>query len=175
MSVALFSDSVRTRIRECLDIAEKYFNRTFSMPDIDMTLRGTCAGQYMRRGDRHFIRVNRVLALENLANYMRETIPHEVAHYVTRSVYGHTYRGKRVTAHGPEWKSVMVRVYGLPPTRCHQYDTSNARTRTVGKSYKYACNCKEWNLTIIRHRRVLKGQKYTCTQCHGVLQYQGKV
>lgn len=60
------------------------------------------------------------------AEFVAETVPHEVAHV---GVY---YRpGRRAhRPHGPEWCALMV-LLGADPVRCHRYDFGNAVTRRL--------------------------------------------
>ncbi len=54
------------------------------------------------------------LMWEHTEQFIRDTIPHEVAHIVTDM----QYPGAR--SHGPEWRSVMKTLSGIEATRCHQ-------------------------------------------------------
>jgi SprT protein len=68
------------------------------------------------------ITFNPTLLRENPANFMAQTPGHEVVHFANWLVH------PMATAHGPEWKAMMMRV-GLPPRRCHSYDTDNVPTQ----------------------------------------------
>ena len=170
MAVVLLETEIRAKVAECIEIAENFFGVSLEPIRIEFDLKGTCGGQYCApREDRpERIRVNKTLAIENFSVYLSQTIPHEVAHYICRKVYGYTYRGKRVTSHGTYWKNIMTRVFGLKPERCHTYDTTNARVRHA-RSFAYRCDCKTWQLTAIRHNRVQKGASYSCPKCRCVL------
>ncbi len=56
------------------------------------------------------------LFAEHWQTYMREIIPHELAHQVDWDHYGKA-------GHGPTWKGIMQNL-GLPPTRCHRMKNS---------------------------------------------------
>ena len=159
---------------ETIDFYTEMGNEVFAiqmpMPKLDFSLRGTCGGKYSPR--LHTVKVNLVLFKENFEDYIENTLPHELAHAITRHKFDTEY--SRVKPHGPEWKRVM-RALGKAPTRCHSYDTSNARVRRVRKGYEYSCACKTYSLTIIRHRRAQKamGSGYRCRKCGQSLRYVG--
>jgi SprT protein len=158
-------------IRFYVELGNEVLNLNMSYPTPDYSLRGKCGGQYDPRI--HSIRINMVLLSENLEDYLDQTIPHEVAHALTRSKYERY--GRRIQPHGNEWKSVM-RALGKRPDRCHSYDVSNSTVRTVKRQYKYACRCKTFELTIIRHRRAQKAvaqdkSAYKCRACNSPLKY----
>ncbi len=104
------------------------------------------------------IRYNRHLLEENLETFLRRTVPHEVAHLVTYLTFG-----PRCRPHGGEWRQVME-FFGADASRCHSYDTSRTRGRTL-KEYPYTCGCRDHFLTSIRHNRVRRGQRYYCQRC----------
>jgi len=164
-----------TEARKTVDrytaLGNEKLNMNMKTPRLDFSLRGTTAGIY--RSKTHTIRVNMVLLSENFEHYLDQTIPHELAHGLTHFRYGLT---RRIRPHGNEWKSVM-RAIGKNPSRCHTYDVSNAQVRKVSKGFKYACGCKTYDFTIIRHRRAMKaltmGGKYACRRCNGTIVYQG--
>ena len=62
----------------------------------------------------HMVEFSAELMWEHMDHFIRDTIPHEVAHIVTHCVYpdvkGH---------HNAEWYGIMARVYGIKATRCH--------------------------------------------------------
>ena len=51
----------------------------------------------------------------------------------------------------------------------------NAKTKTHLQTFKYVCGCpnREHELTIIRHRKVLKGESYHCRDCKETLLAKG--
>ena len=63
----------------------------------------------------------------------------ETAHYIQRKLYPFS------KAHGTEWKYVM-RILGVPATRCHDYDTENVKVRHVQK-FSVVCNCSTHEVT----------------------------
>lgn len=164
------------KVEEAFVVAEKYYGRTFERPvkfvwETDRTRAGYC----------HFARkefgFNPILAAENAEDFIKQVVPHEVAHWIDKAVYGYQYtqgrNGKRRRiSHGRTWKGIMVNVYGLDPDRCHSYDVASVKTRTriVVKAFKYSCRCGTiFNLTAVRHNKIVKGTTYHCTKCRGNL------
>lgn len=102
-------------------------------------------------------------------DYIESTVVHEFAHLVQRQHYPLS------KPHGKEWKSVMLNL-GVEPSRCHSYDLvaalKSVGTKTTGrkvKTYSYKCACDTYELTVIRHNRILKGTEYHCKKCKTAL------
>lgn len=146
------------RVHELLAQArELYPNANIPTVAVRFTVRGTCAGKanYMHR----YVNFNPVLLEENGQAFIDRTVVHEVAHIVTDAVHWRPTR-----AHGKEWRSVMRKLGVSEPTRCHSYDVSNARVRTV-RRFTYKCGCASHELTTVRHNKILRGYGYTCQNC----------
>jgi hypothetical protein len=105
---------VEDKVLETYLLAEKVFGRCFDLPSIQWNLSGACAGRAIWPDNR--IRLNPVLLCENVEDFVRETVPHEIAHLLNRAMNGNS-----VTPHGKEWKAIM-RAMGLKPQRCHNYN-----------------------------------------------------
>lgn len=173
------------KIEESFLIAEKYYGRTFSRHtkivwEEDNTRAGYCNHG---RGEFGF---NPILAEEN-ADFIKDTVPHEVAHWIDVELYGHQYTEsrkrvndgygwrivttKRRVMHGRTWKRIMTNVYRLDPERCHNYsvDSLDRRTRVVIKAFTYTCPCNtKHKLTAVRHNKIVSGKKkFICNKCKG--------
>lgn len=97
---------------------------------------------------------------------INQTVPHEVAHYVSDMVYGRMGKG-----HGSFWKSVM-RNLGRKPDRCHTYDLEGVKVKTVRKPFHYNCGCSEGHdVTPRLHLKMQMGRTYTCRKCRKKLAY----
>lgn len=156
-----------------IDIANQHFGLNIPHVPVDFNLRGTTAGKAW--GGRK-IQYQPVLLEENGDKFLNRTVPHEVAHIVVYHLYPQARmrmsNGRRmIKPHGKEWKRVMA-IFGIDSSRCHSYDVSNVSTQKtkLARAFKYKCNCKVWDFTVIRHRRCLKGMKYSCPKCRGVLE-----
>jgi SprT protein len=131
---------IKTKIRQCIKIAEQHYNRKFTMPVLDYSLTGTTAAQAFSHINT--IKINPTLLVENQDDYVAQTIPHETAHIITDLIYprGHldkTKRTKRAPHHGTAWKYVME-LFGVPPILYHNYATTSFVTR---RPVKYAHKC----------------------------------
>jgi SprT protein len=159
---------ILNKVEECFQIAEKFYNRTFERPqNIIFKTSGTTGGTSNFRKKELMFQLD--FAIHNPEDYIRTTVPHEVAHYVQRAVYGYFRNGKKVMPHGQEWKYVMRYVYNLNPDRCHNYDTSVTRTKKQ-TTHLYGCGCgKEFNLTTTMHNKILKGSRRICKSCRGTI------
>jgi SprT protein len=148
------------KVKQSVSIIEKNFNVKMITPKVSFQLRGTCAGKACHSNNT--IKVNPILLKENYEEMINQTIPHEVAHLATRVIYR-----RRVKPHGHEWREVMYSL-GLEPTRCHQYDVSNARVcRRKRKKYKVTCSCQTHLVTSTIINRMREGATYSCRSCGG--------
>lgn len=173
--------ALRLKARECIAAyvqkANERLGAQLPMPTCSFDLRGKTAGKALsgRRGRGTgpglsaqpvlHVQLNSVLFQENVQSFLQDTIPHEVAHLVTRQLYG---RG--VASHGPEWQRVM-RTLGVEPRRTHQYDVSNAAV--ASRLYRFSCACRTFELTPRKARAALQGLR-ACRQCKSVLAYSGE-
>ncbi len=150
--------------RELLLMAARHYR--ISAPDvvIRFDLCGKAAGQAcMPAAGRPVIRYNTLLLEENGERFIARTVPHEAAHVLAFRLHG-----PRIRPHGPEWREVMD-LLGADSRRCHDYDTSRCKARTLSR-HNYHCNCREHELSSIRHNRIMAGQTYYCRACKQALQ-----
>ena len=149
------TDQTRRLLRQ----AEQLLRVAIPSCEIRFDLRGRCAGQ-ARFGPHApwLIRYNPILLAGNPQAFIAETVPHEVAHLATFARYG---RGIR--PHGPEWQGIM-RLLGAEPRRCHDYDVSATPGRRM-RRFDYHCDCRDHQLSSVRHNRAQAGQTYICRSC----------
>jgi SprT protein len=109
----------------------------------------------------------------NREHFIKDTIPHEVAHLIADKINLDNH-SMMEGAHGKTWKMVMRKVYGLEPTRCHSLDTTG-----IGKKvskYRYICKCMKHTLGQPSHNKVQKGQKaFRCAKCYDTLTFLSKI
>lgn len=148
----------QTEAERIIACCNQYYQLTLKLPEIRFDLKGLCAGQALPT--KQVVRLNVDLAREYGADFIHDTLPHEVAHLVAWSVWG-----RRIKPHGPEWQSVM-QFLGVSAERCHRYACQPTRKL---KRYRYTCVCREHEVTSIRHNRMRRGTRYTCRYCHTTL------
>jgi SprT protein len=159
---------VKQTIRKFQDKARQHYQLDFPDAEIDFSLRGRCAGQaQLTASGKTRLRINLQLLNENLDDFLRQTIPHEIAHLV---VLWQTRKArKKPKPHGPEWQRVMRDCFELKPIRCHSYQTKPARV--VPRPYLYRCNCQQHMMTSIMHKRLTKKFQALCKQCRKPLKF----
>lgn len=144
--------------------AEDYYHKSFSEIPVLFDLSGKAAGMYRVKAGQRVIRYNPYIFAKYFDDNYSETIPHEVAHYVTDILYGL----RTIRPHGNEWKSVM-QVFGVAANRTANYDLGGLPVRTFQK-FVYHCGCQNYELTSRRHNKVLRGTgHYLCRECGGKL------
>ncbi|WP_275097116.1 SprT-like domain-containing protein [Sedimenticola hydrogenitrophicus] len=150
---------VEALTQQLLTSAGAYFRQDPGQVVVKFDLTGKAAGMalFPHRAT-PVIRYNALLLVENRADFLKRTVPHEVAHIVARRLFGH-----RIKPHGAEWRRVM-RLFGAEASRCHNYDVSRAIRRRLQR-FAYRCDCRSHELSSIRHNRVLQGQTYLCVNC----------
>ena len=143
-----------------LKTASDYYGEVFSEIPVLFDLSGKAAGMYRVKAGQQVIRYNPYVFAKYYDDNFSETIPHEVAHYVTDVLYGL----RRIRPHGNEWKSVM-QVFGVAANRTANYDLAGLPVRHFQK-YIYQCGCQNYELTSRRHNKVLRGTgHYLCREC----------
>ena len=86
-SIAPISDKQKAEVRDLtlnyIANASQIYRKTFSSIPILFDLSGKCAGMYRRHGSQRLIRFNPWLFSKYYKHSIEQTIPHEVAHYIT--------------------------------------------------------------------------------------------
>lgn len=149
---------------DCLARAGTIFQRAFPQIPVRFDLRGRAAGMYrVQRGVR-LIRYNPHIFAKYFDDGLAQTVPHEVAHYVTDLLYGL----RRVRPHGPEWRAI-AQALGASPRATSTYDLTGIPVRRQS-TYAYRCACMQHRLSAQRHNRVRRGQgQYLCRRCEAPL------
>ncbi len=152
-------------VEQCYRLAEQRLDRTFLRPAVRLDLRGQRAGvAYLNR---NLLRFNSQMYRDHREDFLRQTVPHEVAHLLA-----HALHGGGIRPHGPEWQRLMTGLFELPARRCHDYPVSAIRRRT---SYFYQCACPvPVPFTAQRHAWAGKGRRYQCLRCGTLLHFTGK-
>jgi len=146
--------------------AEHVFGRDFARVPVRFDLSGTTAGMFKLHGKHGLIRYNPWIFAKYFAENLRDTVPHEVAHYIVYTVYG----DRRVKPHGHQWRELMHR-FGADSGVTFDLDLEGVPQRRQ-RTHPYRCNCRLHELSTTRHNRVQRGRgSYQCVICAGDLVY----
>lgn len=159
----LQQQQVREQTRLYLGRGNRLLDCSAPLPAIDFNLRGRAAGQFRVQGGRVCIRYNPWVFALDLAGHLRETVPHEVAHYLVWRHFG------RTAPHGREWRALM-RAFGAAPRATGDYALDGVPVRRQ-RRHAYRCGCRRHELSTTRHNRVQAGTVYHCRSCGQRLQY----
>jgi len=152
------------RLRQASD----HFGRVFPEIPVLFDLQGKAAGMYRVRAGQRVIRYNPFIFARYFDDNLSQTIPHEVAHYVSDLLHGF----RNIRPHGAEWKQVMALFEADPRATC-SYDLHGLPQRRY-RQHAYHCGCRQHQLTTIRHNRVRQTRmRYFCRQCGDPLRYVG--
>ncbi|MCU7554375.1 SprT family zinc-dependent metalloprotease [Alteromonas sp. ASW11-19] len=146
--------AVMQRVAHLYNEAQQHFQRRFPLPEITYRRSGRNAGTAFLNQNR--INLNGPLFTANQSAFLAEVVPHEVSHLLVWQLYG------RVKPHGEQWQYVMETVFDTPATTTHQFDLAPLNIST----YPYRCQCDVVQLSVRRHNKVLRGQRYVCRRCN---------
>lgn len=145
------------------------FNKRLLIPTLLFNQRGKIAGSALLQ--KNIIKLHPGLLIDNLDYYLNEVVAHELSHILVYQLYGRTsgiFNKRRIKPHGQEWQMLMTDIFNLSPAVTHQLDVS----KVAMQSFRYECKCKQVELSLIRHNKVVKGkQHYYCRHCQQVLQH----
>jgi SprT protein len=175
--------AVTEEVDRYVEMASDLYRRSFPRVNVLFNLKGKAAGIYryyyqsqsnkkksaislfsqwnsISKIKKQEIRFNPWLFSKYPEDSWQNTIPHEVAHYISDCLYG---LGK-IKPHGREWQKIM-KDFGAEPQVRGNYDLEGIPTRKVS-SYRYSCACREVDLSAYRHNKVQRGQQiYQCRDC----------
>lgn len=145
---------VQRQLKRDLALAEKHFQRSFPEPQVNYNVRGKKAGvAYFQTNE---IRFNPILLQENGLDFVKQVVPHELAHLLVYQLFGQVKQ-----PHGKEWKMIMEDVLGVPAKTYHSFNTAS-----VEKQFLYQCGCQIHPLSVRRHNAILRQQRtYLCRHC----------
>ena len=135
---------VKHEVSRYIRLASQQYHRRFADIDVVFNLRGKTAGIYRVYRDKGLfgkvkrqIRFNPWLFSKYAEDSWRNTVPHEVAHYIADCRYGLA----NIKPHGVEWQQIMRDFDAVPKVRAN-YDLTGIPTRNI-RRYDYACGCRE--------------------------------
>ena len=146
--------------------AEAIFDRRYKRVPVLFDLKGRSAGMFKIHGESRVIRYNPWIFAKYYEENLRDTVPHEVAHFIVHETYPR--RGTR--PHGPEWQDLMLR-FGADPAVTFDLDLEGVPQRKQS-THRYHCGCQLHDVSATRHNRIKRGRvNYHCVICDGRLVY----
>ncbi|ETI57899.1 SprT family zinc-dependent metalloprotease [Marinomonas profundimaris] len=144
---------------ECFNQANTFFGNTFLPATCNLKQRGRAAGTaHLHKNE---LRFNVFMYQQNPKEFLETVVPHEVAHIIVYQIYGDNVR-----PHGKEWQAVMLKVYGIEPSRTHSFDVPPLK-----ETFEYHCSCQKHQFSKQRHTRAQRGTEYVCKGCRSTLQF----
>jgi SprT protein len=148
--------------------ASEVFGRRFRQVPVLFDLAGRTAGMFKLVGRRGWIRYNPWIFAKYYEENLKDTVPHEVAHYIVHELYG--TRG--IKPHGRQWRAVMEH-FGADQGVTFDLDLEGIPQRQQ-RTHPYRCGCRVHDVSSTRHNRVLQGVgRYRCRICGSDLSYAG--
>jgi SprT protein len=174
-------EQVIEEVNRYIQLASGLYRRAFPKIDVLFNLSGKSAGIYrcyyekttgnyhtfwmqnltaLRARKKQEIRFNPWLFAKYPDDSWHNTIPHEVAHYISDCCFGLN----NIKPHGREWQQIMEDFEAEPLVRAN-YDLDGIPLRRITR-YKYTCGCRDVELTAHRHNKIQRGkQVYQCRDC----------
>jgi SprT protein len=163
---------VTDEVQRYLLMAESLYKQSFAPIEVLFDIKGRVAGMYRVASARNrwgglslspphrIIRFNPWLFAKYPEDSWKNTLPHEVAHYLADCLYGL----RSIRPHGKEWQRIMLDLGAKPIVRAN-YDLTGVPTRNM-RSYAYYCQCRKVSLSRHRHNKIIRGlQRYRCRDC----------
>ncbi len=157
---------VEQRTEEYILQAERLFTRRFDRVPVLFDLKGRAAGMFKTIGKRRLIRYNPWIFAKYFEENLRDTVPHEVAHFIVHEVYPR----RSTKPHGHAWKDLMAQ-FGADAGVTFDLDLDGVPQRNQ-RTHRYQCGCQIHQVSTTRHNRVLtRRMRYHCCSCQGLLVY----
>jgi len=161
-------DLVVAETRRCIQRAGHILESGFPMVPVVFALKGRAAGMYRVYKGQPVIRYNPYIFSKYFDDSLTNTVPHEVAHYITDERYGLA----NVRPHGKEWRAIM-RALGAEPSVTCRYDLTGIPLRRQ-RRFIYRCACSTHEISAVRHNRSSSGKAhYLCRQCRKPVMFSG--
>ncbi|ORU92606.1 MAG: metallopeptidase [Cycloclasticus sp. symbiont of Poecilosclerida sp. N] len=145
-------------------LANKIGQTSYPMIPIQFDLKGHTVGMYKKLRQQKVIRYNSLIFSKYFKENLRDTVPHEVAHYIVDMQFGR----KKIRPHGVEWKELMA-LFGANASRTACYNLTGIPKRRYS-TIQYQCECQTHQLGIRCHNKVIQRRTdYYCRQCGDLL------
>lgn len=150
-------------VEKYIKIANERFNVNLSVPPVEFTTRGKCAGKAYSIGKLQFNTVIAQNATEAGQDF-NNTVSHEVAHLVQFKLY------PRSKPHGVEFKRIHRMLGGTGDTY-HRYSVQGVTG--LRKKYQWVCDCRTHEVGEVKNKRMMTGFelgiKFRCSGCKSVV------
>jgi len=147
-----------------IELANQLYQTSYPTIPVYFDLKGHTIGMYKLWRKQKVIRYNALIFAKYFDENLRDTVPHEVAHYIVDM----QYQRKTIRPHGREWQSVMKQ-FDADASRTADYDLTDVPKRQYSR-VPYQCGCQQHQLGIRRHNKVLKRKtNYFCCKCGDLL------
>jgi len=157
-------DQVVDETLKYISLANQQLQTNYPAIPVLFNLKGHTIGMYKHRGNERVIRYNAMVFAKYYDANLRDTVPHEVAHYIVNM----HYKARGVRPHGKEWRLMMAQ-FDADASRTANYDLSDIPKRSY-LTVAYRCNCQTHQLGVRRHNKVIKHKmRYSCRRCGDVL------
>lgn len=157
---------IEERTEEYLALAERIFARRFDRIPVLFDLKGRAAGMFKIVGRHRVIRYNPWIFAKYFDENLRDTVPHEVAHYIVHEVYPR----RSTKPHGHAWKNLMA-AFGADAGVTFNLSLDGVPQRSQ-RTHRYQCGCQIHEVSTTRHHRVqARRVRYHCCTCDGLLVY----
>jgi SprT protein len=161
-------EQVIAATHSCIQHAEQLLECELPPLPVAFDLKGRAAGMYRVRNEQRQIRYNPYIFGKYFDDNLANTVPHEVAHYITDMLHGI----RNVRPHGTEWQAVMHKLGAEPSVTCH-YNLEGIPLRRQ-RRFSYRCACSSHTISTVRHNRVQRGfGNYVCKRCCKPLVFTG--
>ena len=128
--------SVVAEVNRYLGMASRESEVALPNIEVRFDLIGKTIGMYCKKRGHRSIRFNPYVFAKYWRENLADTVPHEVAHYVSDVLFDPRY----IKPHGREWQSIM-RFFGVEPkTRCY-FDLSDIPPAPRGRVACCHCHC----------------------------------
>lgn len=162
---------VEAKVAECVLKIEQGYHIKMPTVKVLYNLKGTTGGQAICGAET--IRLNIVFLSRDTDHYIKQTVPHELAHLGVYAVWKTKKGATKPQPHGVEWQKMMKQALGVPDTRCHTYALIGDAKPTRRK-YAHRCSvCDACILCgVVVHNKIQKGAMYQHVGCgnDGLLQ-----
>jgi SprT protein len=159
-------EEAEKNVKKNLEKANATLSMNLRFEGVKFFSRSKMAGYVIPSRD-NIVYLNLDLFKANFPQFVKDTIPHEVAH-----LFAYSLVGRSEGHHGATWKSVMRNVFRIAPNRTHSFDLSVV---DLPKSqYKYICVCQKHFIGTRIHNQIQQGRVYKCRNCKKDLTFLAK-